>query len=114
MWLTEKKFSGLLSLLLLLAGPAWAWGKPLDMAARAYAKEEAQSLWVEMRDDQGRKLLLKEGAVYVTDDRVRFELPAQRLPDQELALRFVAVGEDGITYSSRVFLIKGETQKDKN
>lgn len=113
-WLTEKKFSGLLSLLLLLAGPAWAWGKPLDMAARAYAKEEAQSLWVEMRDDQGRKLLLKEGAVYVTDDRVRFELPAQRLPDQELALRFVAVGEDGITYSSRVFLIKGETQKDKN
>ena len=50
----------------------------------------------------------------VTDDRVRFELPAQRLPDQELALRFVAVGEDGITYSSRVFLIKGETQKDKN
>lgn len=111
-WLTEKRFSGLISLLLLLAGPACT--EPVERVSEVCAKEQLQSLWVEMRDDQGRKMLLKEDAVYVTDDKVRFELPAERLPDQELALHFVAVGEDGTTYRSRIFYIRGETQKDKN
>ncbi len=50
-------------------------------------------------------MLLKEGAVYRPADKVRFELPAARLPGQRLALQFVAVGEDGTVYNSRVFFI---------
>lgn len=110
-WLTEKKFSGLISLLLLMVGQASVIVFPDFRMPEVYAEEQVESLWVEMRDDQGRKMLLKQDAVYVTDDKVRFELPAGRLPEQELALRLVAVGEDGTAYSSRVFYIRGETQE---
>jgi len=106
LWLTEKKFSGLLSLSLLLIGKGLASIAFGGLAQEVYAGNQPGSLWVEMRDDLGRKMLLKDDAVYVTDDRVRFELPADRLPDQELALKLVAVGEDGAEYDSRVFLIR--------
>ncbi len=78
----------------------------------AYARENTGKLWVEMRDDYGRKMLLKEDAVYMTDNCVRFELPAQRLPDEKIALQMVAVGEGGDIYSSRIFYIKA--QEDLN
>lgn len=111
-WLTEKKFSGLISLLLLLTGLASMTLFPGFAIPEVYAGEQAESLWVEMRDAQGRKMLLREDAVYVTDDKVRFELPAKRLPGQELALRLVAVGEDGTAYSSRIFYIRAETEAE--
>lgn len=111
-WLTEKKFSGLISLLLLLTGLASMAIFPGFAIPEVYAGGQMESLWVEMRDDQGRKMLLKEDAVYVTDDKVRFELPAKRLPGQELALRLVAVGEDGTAYSSRIFYIRAETEAE--
>lgn len=110
-WLTEKKFSGLICLLFLLTGQVFFPGVLGFLAPKAYAGEGPESLWVEMRDEQGRKMLLKEDAVYVTKNQVRFELPAKRLPDEELALRLVAVGEDGRAYSSRIFYIRGEKEK---
>ena len=70
------------------------------------AQAEKNSLWVEMRDEQNRKLLLKEGAVYHTDDRVRLEIPADRMPDERLALQLVATDERGAVYESRIFLLK--------
>ena len=48
----------------------------------------------------------------MTDNCVRFELPAQRLPDEKIALQMVAVGEGGDIYSSRIFYIKA--QEDLN
>lgn len=107
-WLTEKKFSGLFGLFLFVFGGVFMaafLGAPLQPVQ---AKSGEESLWVEMRDDQGRKMLLKEGAVYAADECVRFELPAGRLPNKELALRLVAEGEDGKRYCSRVFLIRAE------
>lgn len=109
LWLTEKKFPGLLSMLLIGGGLMSMLSR--GMVPKVYAGEESERLWVEMRDDLGRKMLLKEDAVYVTDDTVRFELPAGRLPDQELSLKLVAVGEDGTGYSSRIFLIRGEKEE---
>ena len=61
-----------------------------------------------MRDTCERKLLLKYDAVYITNDKVRFELPAERLPTQELSVQIVAVGEDGEQYRSRIFHIKAD------
>ena len=73
-----------------------------------YAGEDTGNLWVEMRDDYGRKMLLKEDAVYMTDNCVRFELPARRLPDEKISLQMIAVGEGGDVYSSRIFHIRAK------
>ncbi len=105
-WLTRKPFSGLLSVLLSLTAGLLLFPTLCANTASACAEEEGTALWVEMRDDQGRKLLLKNDAVYATDTSVRFELPAKRLPCQGLDVRIVAVGEDGNVYNSRVFRIR--------
>lgn len=107
-WLTEKKFSGLFCLLLFLLGGVLMASFPGAPLQLVHAESGEESLWVEMRDDQGRKMLLKDGAVYTACECVRFELPAGRLPEQEIAVRLVAEGEDGSRYCSRVFLIRAE------
>lgn len=107
-WLTEKKFSGLFFIFLTAFSlAAGTWGQIISYDT-IYAKEEEEALWVEMRDDYERKLLLKYDAVYITNDKVRFELPAERLPAQELSLQIVAVDENGVQYRSRIFRIKAE------
>ncbi len=111
-WLTRKGFSGLISLLIFGCLGTWMSIIPGITFPAAYARENTGKLWVEMRDDYGRKMLLKEDAVYMTDNCVRFELPAQRLPDEKIALQMVAVGEGGDIYSSRIFYIKA--QEDLN
>lgn len=76
-------------------------------AAVVYAGEKEERLWVEMRDDLGRKLLLKEDAVYKPGECVRFEIPLKSLPEETIRLQMAAEGEDGNLYVSRVFLIGG-------
>lgn len=119
-WLTEKKFSGLYVILFFLLGSIWGgWmgeaKKTEESLSRLWAGEEVhadeneEKLWVEMRDDLGRKMLLKDDAVYVPEKCVRFEIPADRLPEEKVRLQMVAEGENGGVYISRVFLIgKGE------
>lgn len=136
-WLTQKQFSGLFSVFLSIeitvflgrilypeaayhemAAPNRAVllyetgtdgiSAPFTSMPVALAGEKAEQLWVEMRDDSGRKLLLKDDAVYITSDCVRFELPTKRLPEDEISLQMVAVGEQGEVYNSRIFHIKAE------
>ena len=108
-WLTGKKFSGLYVLLFFLLGGVC--GMQLPAGNVVYAGENEGKLWVEMRDEQGRKLLLKDGAVYKPEVSVRFELPVFRLPEEEIRLQMVAEGQDGSVYCSRVFLIDGGVKK---
>lgn len=114
--LTEKRYPGLYLLLTVcgIGGMLYGskmlwekaeWTKPVLEKHFVYAGEE-QSLWVEMRDDQYRKLLLQEGSVYETDTQVRFELPVSRMPEGKLSLQIIAVGEEGEVYTSRVFLLR--------
>ncbi len=107
-WLTEKKFSGLFILYLFLIGGMMTTVFSDIPLQQVHAESGEERLWVEMRDDKGRKMLLKDGAVYTASDCVRFELPAGRLPGQELAVQVVAQGEDGSKYCSRIFLIKAK------
>ncbi len=107
-WLTGKQFSGLLSLVGMLCLGAAGIGLFCIVSPAAYAGGELEQLWVEMRDEYGRKLLLKNDSIYITNDCVRFELPADRLPDEEISLQMVAVGEAGKVYSSRIFRIRGK------
>ncbi len=55
-------------------------------------------------------MLLKEGAVYVPEECIRFEIPADRLPQEEIRLQMVAEGEEGGVYVSRIFLIGGRNE----
>lgn len=120
-WLTDKKFSGLYALLIFLMGALWGMGsfggcgdpfQKKGMEAVVYAGENEERLWVEMRDDTGRKLLLKEGAVYEPIERVRFEIPTQRLPGGEIRVQLVAEQKGGQVYLSRVFLVNAGQQEE--
>ena len=70
-------------------------------------ESQADCLWVEMRDEENRKLLLKNGSVYRVSDRLRLEIPAERIPEGEIALQLVVTGEEGEVYESRTFLLEG-------
>lgn len=107
-WLTRKDFSGLIMLLALNILGTWISVILGITFPAVYAGEDTGNLWVEMRDDYGRKMLLKEDAVYMTDNCVRFELPARRLPDEKISLQMIAVGEGGDVYSSRIFHIRAK------
>lgn len=103
-FLTEKKFSGIYvaGILIMTLGSALLTGV-LCLSAAAQGKEN--SLWVEMRDEKDRKLLLKEGAVYPVGDKLRLEIPAERMPEGKITLWVAAAGEEGETYRSRRFLL---------
>lgn len=112
--LTEKKFFGLYLLLFFFLGCCFERAAVQSSknslggfwtAEVVYAGEKEERLWVEMRDDLGRKLLLKEDAVYKPDECVRFEIPLKSLPDETIRLQMAAEGEGGNLYVSRVFLI---------
>lgn len=104
-WLTEKQFSGLLSLALFVLAGIWHPGQADVPPFTVCAREEPEKLWVEMRDGQWRKMLLKEDAVLKTWEPVRFEIPPERLPDKELSMQLIATGEDGSMYTSRIFKV---------
>lgn len=107
-WLTQKKFSGLMTVLLFLCSGALTALLFSVTAPAVHAGNDPEQLWVEMRDEEGRKMLLKYDAVYTADRCVCFELPAGRLPDGKISLQMVAVGEKGEVYSSRIFHIRAK------
>ncbi len=103
-FLTEKKFTGsytvgLLLLVLLLFG-----NLPMEIS---HAGETGKELWVEMRDMQNRKLLLKKGTVYNPEERIRLDIPKEKLPEGTLSMQIVAVNASGDVWESRVFLVEG-------
>ena len=103
-FLTEKKFSGIYVsgvLVIVFCSMLLTGGLRLSVAAQ----EKENSLWVEMRDEKDRKLLLKEGSVYEVIDKLRLEIPAERMPEGEITLRVIATGEEGEIYESRTFLL---------
>lgn len=106
-FLTEKKFSGIYVsglLVMLFTATVMLSG---NITISAAAGEKADCLWVEMRDEENRKLLLKNGSVYRVSDRLRLEIPAERIPEGEIALQLVVMGEEGEIYESRTFLLEG-------
>ncbi len=106
--LTGKKFPGLFVVFFFLAFSGFSMGKAGRDSETVYAAEEEESLWVEMRDEQGRKMLLKYDAVYQTKERVQFEIPAERLPHGQVSLQIIGGDEEGKCYSSRIFLVQRE------
>ncbi len=103
-FLTEKKYAGLYKagmVILLFLQLGTMRGNSLQAA------EESSNLWVEMRDEENRKLLLKDGAVYHPEQKIRFDIPVQEFPKGKIAVQIVAVKDTGEIYESRVFLVEG-------
>ncbi len=103
-FLTEKRYAGLYKagiFILLFLQLGMVHDKFLQAA------EESPKLWVEMRDEQNRKLLLKEGAIYHPEQKIRFDIPVQELPQGIFSVQIVAVKDTGEIYESRVFLVEG-------
>jgi len=105
-FLTEKKFAGLFVTLwagiclfgiMMIKAPA---------AANVMAAGQSCSLWVEMRDEQYRKLLLREGAVYRVDKKLTFEIDKEDLPEGVISVQIVASDKEKGVYESRVFLVE--------
>ncbi len=78
---------------------------PTAQMARADG-EDTGELFVEMRDEKGRKLLLQEGASLPVEKRVRFEISGENLPEGTVFLQLLATGADGQMHRSRIFLLE--------
>ena len=85
-FLTEKKYAGLYrtGMIVLLFLQLGILGTDKLQAA-----EDSQKLWVEMRDEQNRKLLLKNDAVYYPEQKIRFDIPVQELPRGRLPCKLL-------------------------
>lgn len=105
-WLTEKQFTGLLLAFVLLLGYTGLGGILTSAPTVAYAGANTEELWVELRGEDNRKLLLKKEAVYQPQKKVVLEVSVAELPEGKSALQLVAVGGGGEAYTSRIFYVK--------
>lgn len=106
-WLTEKRGRGLLALLAFavgMTGGALLFRAPIS----SQAADNTKSLWIELKDEENRLLLLREGSVLPVTERLCMDIPMDRLPKEELAFRVIATDRKGEVYSSRSFKIRNE------
>lgn len=109
-FLTEKQFPGMSKELLFLFFLViqmmlipFAGGQTETVKAG----EKPGELWVDMRDEENRKMLVKEGAVYPVKERLRFDISKENLPKGPVSVRIFASGKQGEVLESRVFLVEG-------
>lgn len=107
-WLTAKKGIGLWSLGmgLLLGGLAFGLQQQTGVGSSFAAGKE--TFWVDMKDENDRLLLVKEGTVLSVGDKVRLEIPMERMPRQQMSLQIIAIDEKGEVFGSRIIRIKAE------
>ena len=114
-FLTEKKFPGLYVssfFVMVLIGfyiYAGIWGNAgelISAGVKVTAADKAKELWVDMRDNSGRKCLMQENYVFQMQEKVWFEIAKEHLPEGVSRLQLFVTGEDDTLYESRVFFIE--------
>lgn len=70
----------------------------------------AKEMWVDLCDTSERKMLLKNDAVYKVEDKVRFEIPKDSIPEDDLKIQITATGKDGRRYISRYFNVSNKSE----
>lgn len=105
-YLSSKKGYGLFTGIVFLSGIILGALIYDNTNNEVYANDTAQRMWVDMKDENERKLLVRDEGVYEVNDRVRLEIPAENIPDNEATLRVIVTGDDGTNYISRNFKIK--------
>lgn len=103
-WLSEKKGLGLWVLLLLLLGSVrmlFTMPGSFTNVVTDVTDEKRQNLWVDMKDEQNRKILVREGTVFPIEEKLKLELPVEQMPENPVSVKIVAVDETGKIYESR-------------
>lgn len=107
-WLTAKKGIGLWSLGIGLLLGGLAFGLQQQTGGRSSFAAGKETFWVDMKDENDRLLLVKEGTVLPVGDKVRLEIPMERMPRQQMSLQIIAIDEKGEVFGSRIIRIKAE------
>ena len=107
-WLTAKKGIGLWSLGIGLLLGGLAFGLQQQTGVRSSFASGKETFWVDMKDENDRLLLVKEGTVLPVGDKVRLEIPMERMPRQQMSLQIIAIDEKGEVFGSRIIRIKAE------
>lgn len=106
-FLTAKHFPGLYAGILLLLSVFYLESGTGNLSQmQVMAADKNQELWVEMRDEKGRKCLVREGTAFSLSGKMWFELAEEDLPKGLSRLQLIAVGEDEQVYESRLFLVE--------
>lgn len=107
-FLSSKRYAGLLSGLIFLSGVfiGNSLGNNFAHIDKVYAASDSKDMWVDIKDVTERKVLLKKDSVYEMDDKLRLEIPAVNLPMEEMIIKVVASTSNGENFTSREFNIK--------
>jgi len=108
-WLTQKKNIGLYLLLfgLFLSGVMHIVSN--TGYDKVYAVASRQKMWVNLMDEKGKMVLIKDGAVYESNGGITFEIPKEQLPKKELYVSINVLDEDGNLFESRSFGVKNKS-----
>lgn len=105
-WLTGKKGIGLWGLCLaILIGALSGFWQERNGVQNSFAAEN-DTFWVDMKDENDRLLLVKEGTIFSVSDRVRLEIPMERMPCRQVSLQIIAVDEEGEVFGSRIIRVR--------
>lgn len=103
-WLTEKRGLGLLVFVAFVLG--MAGGICVSQVPVLQAAEKEEPLWVEIKDEENRLLLLKDGAVLPVGQRLRLEVPMDRVASRTLSFQLIATDQKGGVFSSKIFKVQ--------
>lgn len=101
-WLTGKNYVGLYGLII---GLSITMGGVVFINSSSTKAIVPDSLWVEMKDVNERKMLLQSDASYTVEDMVRLEIPSEEIPSESMNLKIVATDSEGKIYESRIFSV---------
>ena len=102
-FLTEKKYMGLLGISFFAIGAISAMLCMKLADNRVFAVGESKRMWVSLCDTNERNVLVKKGGVMKIDDKVRLEILKEDIPQGEVKIRVIAIGQDGTAYVSKDF-----------
>ena len=108
-FLSEKKIPGLYAavfLTIILIGGGFCMGSDFYTERDEKAIAEENELWVDMRDESGRKCLLQKDSVFSIKDKMWLELTKENLPTGISSIKMIVIGENHRVYESRVFLVE--------
>ena len=107
-WLTAKRGIGLWSLGIGLLLGGLVFGLHQQTGGQNSFAAGKENFWVDMKDENDRLLLVKEGTVLPVGNKVRLEIPMERMPRQQVSLQVIAIDEKGEVFGSRIIRIKAE------
>lgn len=104
-WLTEKRGLGLLLFMVFVMGNICAALILESTQTTSMAGAGKKNLWVNVKDEQNRNVLVRDGTVFPVKEKLKFELNVEEIPEEAVSVRIVAIGSEGEIYESRAIRV---------